>query len=41
MDELHKRPYPSHLGYHKMITASRKQFYWPELKKDIAEYLAK
>jgi hypothetical protein len=41
MDKLHKRPYTSHPGYQKMITATRKQFYWPGLKKDIAEYLAK
>jgi hypothetical protein len=41
MDELHKRPYTSHPGYQKMITDTRKQFYWPGLKKDIAEYLAK
>jgi hypothetical protein len=41
MDELHKRPYTGHPGYQKMITATRKQFYWPGLKKDIANYLAK
>jgi hypothetical protein len=41
MDELHKRPYLGHPGYQKMVTATRKQFYWPGLKKDIAEYLAK
>jgi hypothetical protein len=41
LDELHKRPYTGHPGYQKMITATRKQFYWPGLKKDIAEYLAK
>jgi hypothetical protein len=41
LDELHKRPYIGHLGYQKMITATRKQFFWPGLKKDIAEYLAK
>jgi hypothetical protein len=29
MDELHKIPYTGHLGYHKMITATRKLFYWP------------
>jgi hypothetical protein len=33
MDELHKRPYTGHPGYQKMITATRKQFYWPGLKK--------
>jgi hypothetical protein len=27
MDELHKRPYIGHLGYQKMTTATRKQFY--------------
>jgi hypothetical protein len=41
MDELHKRPYTSHPGYQNMITDTRKQFYWPGLKKDIANYLAK
>jgi hypothetical protein len=41
MDELHKRPYTGHLGYHKMITTTRKQFYWSGLKKEIVEYLAK
>jgi hypothetical protein len=41
MDELHKRPYTGHLGYQKMITDTRKQFYWHGLKKGIANYLAK
>jgi hypothetical protein len=40
MDELHKRPYTGHPGYQKMITATRRQFYWPGLKKDIAKYLS-
>jgi hypothetical protein len=41
MDELHKRPYSGHPGYQKMITATKKQFYWLVLKKDITKYLAK
>jgi hypothetical protein len=41
MDELHKRPYTGHPGYHNMITTNRKQFDWPVLKKYIANYLAK
>ena len=41
MDELHKRPYTGHPGYQKMIMTTRKQFYWPGLKKYIANYLAK
>jgi hypothetical protein len=40
MDELHRRPYTGHPGYQKMITTTRKQFFWPGLKKDIAKYLA-
>jgi hypothetical protein len=41
MDELYKRPYIDYLGYHKMITTTRKQFYCPRLKKHIVDYLAK
>jgi hypothetical protein len=41
MDELHKRSSTGHRRYQKMITTTRKQFYWPGLKKDIADYLAK
>ena len=41
MDELHKRTYTDHPGYQKMVRATRKQFYWPGLKKDIVEYFAK
>ena len=41
MDELHKIPYTGHLGYQKMITATRKLFYWPGVKKDIVDYLSK
>jgi hypothetical protein len=41
MYEPHRRPYIGHLGYHKMITTTRKQFYCLGLKKDIVDYLAK
>jgi hypothetical protein len=41
MYELHKIPYIGHLGYHRMITTTRKLFYWPGLKKGIAYYLTK
>jgi hypothetical protein len=41
MDELQKIPYTGHPGYYKMITTTRKLFDWPELKKDIDDYLAK
>jgi hypothetical protein len=41
MDELQKKTYTSHHGYQKMIIATKKLFYWPGLKKDIVDYLAK
>ena len=41
MDELHKRPYSGHLGYQKMITMIRKNFFWSNMKMEVAEYLAR
>jgi hypothetical protein len=41
MDEMHKRPYTGHPGFQKMIKTTKKSYYWPRLKKDIDEYLAK
>jgi hypothetical protein len=41
MDDLHKTPYTSDPGYHKMIKAIGKLFYWPRLKNDIDDYLYK
>jgi hypothetical protein len=41
MDELHKMPYTGHHGYQKMITSTRKLFYWPEIEKYIVDYLSK
>jgi hypothetical protein len=40
MNELHKIPYTSHSSYQKMITTTKKLFYWPRLKSDIVDYLA-
>jgi hypothetical protein len=36
MDERHKIPYTRHLGYQKMIRATRKLLFWSRLKKDKA-----
>jgi hypothetical protein len=41
MDELHKRPYTIHPNHQNMITSTKKLFYWPGMKKDIVDYLAK
>lgn len=40
MDEFHKIPSSSHLGYHKMIKTMKKIFYWLGLK-GVANYIAK
>ena len=36
MNELHKQPYPGHPGYQKMITMLRKDFFCPNIKKQVA-----
>eukprot|EP00253_Pinus_taeda_P010499 PITA_10499 len=41
MDEFHISHYAGHPGYQKMITAIRKEYFWPGMKKNIAEYLAR
>ena len=41
MDEIHQAPYYGHPGYHKTIATARKQYFWPRMKKDIAEYLSR
>jgi hypothetical protein len=41
MDGLHKTPYIGHLGYQKMIRATKKLLYWPRLKNGIVDYLDK
>ena len=41
LNEMHKPPFAGHLGYQKMVTTLRKQFFWPGLKSDVVEYLSK
>eukprot|EP00253_Pinus_taeda_P004481 PITA_04481 len=41
MDEFHTSHYTGHPGYQKMITAIRKEYFWPGMKKNIVEYLAR
>jgi hypothetical protein len=40
-NENQKNISPGHPGYHKMISTLRKQFYWPNVKNDTADYLSK
>ena len=39
--ELHNNPYPRHPWYQKFITTLRKYFYWPNMKREAIEYVAR
>eukprot|EP00253_Pinus_taeda_P012980 PITA_12980 len=41
LDENHRSPYAGHPGYQKLITSLRKEYYWPGMKMDVIEYLAR
>ena len=41
LDEIHKTPYSSHPGYQKTITMLRKKYFWPNMKTEAAEYIAR
>jgi hypothetical protein len=39
MDEFHRRPYVGHPGYQKMITTTRKLYFWPGDEKGYCKYI--
>eukprot|EP00253_Pinus_taeda_P029145 PITA_29145 len=41
LDDFHISHYAGHPGYQKTITAIRKNYYWPGMKSNVAEYLAR
>ena len=41
LDEIHKTPYSRHPGYQKTITMLRKEYFWPNMKSEVAEYIAR
>jgi hypothetical protein len=41
LDEVHKKPYFGHPGYQKTITTLGKLFYWPNMKGETTDYLAR
>ena len=41
MDEIHQAPYSGHPGYQKTIATARKQYFWPGMKKGMAEYISR
>ena len=41
LNEVHKSPYSRHRGYQKMITILRKDYFYPNMKNEDAEYIAR
>ena len=41
LNEIHKTPYSGHPSYQKTITMLRKYYFWPNMKNELAEYIAK
>ena len=41
LNETHDVPYVGHSSYQKIVAAVRKQYYWPGMKNDVAEYIAR
>ena len=41
LDKFHKSPYLVHPGYQKMITTTRKLYFWLGMKENVVEYIAK
>ena len=39
LNEVHKSPYSGHLRYQKMITMLRKEYFWPNMKNRVVEYI--
>ena len=41
LDEIHKTPYSGHPGYQKTITMLRKEYFWPNMKTKLAEFITR
>jgi hypothetical protein len=39
--EMHNVPYARHPGYQKTIAAVKSQYYWPGMKKEVVDFIAK
>jgi hypothetical protein len=39
--EMHNVPYVGHPRYHKTIAVVRGQYFWPGMKKDVVDYIAR
>ena len=41
LQEMHNVPYAGHPGYQKTVAVVKSHYFWPGMKKDIVEYIAK
>jgi hypothetical protein len=41
LNEMHNVPYAGHPGYQKTVAAVKSHYFWPGMKKEIAEYIAR
>ena len=41
LNEVHKISYSGHLGHQKMIKWIRKDYFWPNMKNEVDEYIAR
>jgi transcriptional regulator of aromatic amino acid metabolism len=41
LHEMHNTPYVGHPGYQKTITIVKSQYFWPGMKRQIAEYISR
>jgi hypothetical protein len=39
--EMHNVPYVGYPGYHKSIATVNSQYYWPSMKKEVTDFIAK
>jgi hypothetical protein len=41
LNEMHNVPYAGHPGYQKTVAAVKSHYFWPGMKKEIVEYIAR
>ena len=41
LKEMHNVPYAGHHGYHKIVAVVKIHYFWPGMKKEIAEYITR
>jgi hypothetical protein len=41
LNEMHNVPYAGHPGYQKTMAAVKSHYFWPGMKKEIADYIAR